>query len=48
MDSFGLAELVATVEQMYGIKIPDKDVKLQNFDTFEKIGRYVDASRKGE
>jgi acyl carrier protein len=48
LDSFGLAELVATVEQMYGIKIPDKDVKLQNFDTFEKIGRYVDASRKGE
>ena len=47
LDSFGLAELVATIEQAFGIKIPDKDVKLQNFDTFEKIGRYVDALKKG-
>ena len=48
LDSFGLAELVATVEQLYGVKIPDKDVKLQNFDTLDKIGRYVDASHKGK
>lgn len=46
LDSFGLAELVATVEQAYGVKIPDKDVKLQNFDSLEKIGRFVDALKK--
>jgi acyl carrier protein len=47
LDSFGLAELVATVEQAYGVRIPDKDVKLPNFDSFEKIGRLVDGLKKG-
>lgn len=46
LDSFGLAELVASVEKSYGIKIPDKDIKLPNFDTFEKIGKYVDRLKK--
>ena len=42
LDSFGLAELVATVEKLYNVKIPDKDIKLQNFDSLVKIAAYVD------
>lgn len=45
LDSFGLAELVATIEKLYGVKIPDKDIKLQNFDSFVKIAAYVDSKR---
>ncbi len=43
LDSFGLAELVATIEKTYAVKIPDKDLKLANFDSFARIGSYVDA-----
>jgi acyl carrier protein len=46
LDSFGLAELVATIEKQYGIKVPDRDIKLPNFDSFAKIGKYVDANKK--
>ncbi|MBI3817482.1 MAG: acyl carrier protein [Planctomycetes bacterium] len=42
LDSFGLAELVASIEKSYGVKIPDKDIKLPNFDSVDKIGKYVD------
>jgi acyl carrier protein len=46
LDSFGLAELVATVEKLYGVRIPEKDIQLARLDSFAKIGRYVD-SKKG-
>jgi len=46
LDSFGLAELVAVIEKTYGFRIPEKDVKLANFDSFERIGRYVDSAKK--
>lgn len=46
LDSFGLAELVAAIEKTYGIKIPDKDIKLPNFDSVARIGKYIDALKK--
>lgn len=48
LDSFGLAELVAMMEKSYGVKIPDKDIKLPNFDTFQKMGKYVDQLKSGK
>lgn len=48
LDSFGLAELVASIEKSYGIKIPDRDIKLPNFDNIQKIGAYVDRMKQGK
>jgi acyl carrier protein len=45
LDSFGLAELIATVEKLYAVKIPDKDIKLQNVDSIVKIGSLIDRLR---
>ncbi|MFN0207147.1 MAG: acyl carrier protein [Planctomycetota bacterium] len=46
LDSFGLAELVAAIEKTYGVKIPDKDIKLPNFDSVLRIGKYIDSIKK--
>ena len=46
LDSFGLAELVATIEKVYGIRVAEKDVKITNFDSIARIGRYVDTVKK--
>ena len=45
LDSFGLADLTAAVEEAYGIQIPDEDVSLENFETIDKIAAYVAARR---
>jgi acyl carrier protein len=45
LDSFSLVDLVSLLEQC-GVKIPDADVNPGNFQTIEKIERYVE-SRKG-
>lgn len=45
IDSFGLADLVALLEKSYGVKVPDKDLALANFDTIDKIAAYVDSHR---
>jgi acyl carrier protein len=45
LDSFGLAELIATVEKLYAVKIPDKDIKLQNVDSIVKIGSLIERLR---
>jgi acyl carrier protein len=45
LDSFGLADLVAFLEKTYGVKVPDKDLALANFESIEKIAGYVEAKR---
>ena len=45
LDSFGLADLGAALEEAYGIAIPDEDLSLANFETIEKIATYVAARR---
>jgi acyl carrier protein len=45
LDSFGLAELVAAIEARYGLRVPDQDLRLENFDSISKIGRYLEARR---
>jgi acyl carrier protein len=46
LDSFSLVDLVSLLEDQCGVKIPDADVNPGNFQTIEKIERYVE-SRKG-
>lgn len=47
LDSFGLAELIAMLESRYALKIPDRDLKLEIFESIAKIGRYVEAHAEG-
>lgn len=46
LDSFGLAELVAVVEGAYGVRVPDEDISLSNFESIERIAAYVVARRQ--
>lgn len=45
LDSFGLADLVAMIERRFGVKVPDKDLALQTFESVDKIAAYVAAHR---
>lgn len=45
LDSFGLAELVAVIEAEYGLRVPDEDIALANFESIERIAAYVAARR---
>jgi acyl carrier protein len=45
LDSFGLAQLLATLEKEYGVRVDDADATLENFDTIEKIARVIDRAR---
>jgi acyl carrier protein len=45
LDSFALVDFVTVLEQECGIKIPDSDVNPANFETIERIERYVDEHK---
>jgi acyl carrier protein len=46
LDSFSLVDLVSVIEEQCGVRVPDADVNPGNFQTLEKIERYVET-RKG-
>jgi acyl carrier protein len=41
LDSFTLTDLVGELEQAFGIKVPDDDLKPRRFDSVERIAAYV-------
>ncbi|HEV7475694.1 MAG TPA: phosphopantetheine-binding protein [Pyrinomonadaceae bacterium] len=45
LDSFGLVDFVAALEEHCGIKIPDADVSPANFQTLAAIETYVASHR---
>jgi acyl carrier protein len=45
LDSFGLAELMALLERVYGVQVPDGDLALGTFESVDKIAAYVAARR---
>jgi acyl carrier protein len=47
LDSFTLVDFVTMLEEQCGIKIPDGDVRAENFNTLASIERYV-AARGGD
>ena len=47
IDSMGLMHLVMFVEERTGIRIPDSEVTLENFETVASIAQAVDRLRQG-
>jgi acyl carrier protein len=45
IDSFGLMDAVARLEEALGVKVPDSDLNPRRFETLAKIERYF-AARK--
>jgi len=45
IDSFGVIDLVARLEEAFGIKVPDQDMVPRKFETLEKIAAYVESHR---
>ncbi|HEU5319766.1 MAG TPA: acyl carrier protein [Methylomirabilota bacterium] len=41
LDSLGIFELVAFLEERFGVRVPDEDITPENFRTIEDIGRLV-------
>ena len=46
LDSFGVLELIAYVEEAFDIPLKRSEVKPSNFDTLEKITAFVAARKK--
>ena len=45
IDSFGMIELVARLEEAFGIAVPDQDMVPRTFETLERITAYVEKRR---
>ena len=43
LDSFALPDLVSSLEQTFGITIPDADLNADTFESVKKIVAYIDA-----
>jgi acyl carrier protein len=42
LDSMGVLELIMFVEERFGYKVPDEDTLPENFDSIDRIVRYLD------
>jgi acyl carrier protein len=45
LDSFGLAELSAAIEQLYGVRVAEADLSLETFGSIDKIAAYIAERR---
>ncbi len=45
IDSLGILQLVAFVEQQFSVQIPDEDVVLENFQSVAALSDYLDKHR---
>jgi acyl carrier protein len=45
IDSFSLVDLIALLEETYGIRIPDADVNATNFRSIEAIAEYLETEQ---
>lgn len=43
LDSFGLMDAVARLEEVFGVKVPDADLTPRRFETLAKIEAYFAA-----
>jgi len=43
IDSLGFVELISFLEQKYGIRIKDDELIPENFDSLQKITRFVES-----
>ena len=47
VDSTGVLELVMFVEETFGLEVDDEEVVPENFDSVERLARYI-RQRRGE
>jgi len=47
LDSTGILEVVAHLEEVYGIQVEDEEIVPENFDSVFALGRYV-VGKTGE
>lgn len=45
IDSLGILQLVAFIEDEFGVAIPDEDVVLENFMSVNALSEYLEAKR---
>lgn len=45
VDSTGVLELVMFVEETFGIRVEDEEIIPDNFDSVEKLSRYVERKQ---
>ena len=45
MDSLGILQLVAFIEERFGRQIPDEDVVYENFYSVEALTNYLDQGK---
>lgn len=43
LDSLGILQLVAFIEEKFGIKVPDEDVVFENFQSIDSLTRYLET-----
>ncbi len=48
VDSTGVLEIVAFLEQEFGLTIPDRDIRPANLDSIARIAAYVARARLAE
>jgi acyl carrier protein len=41
LDSFTLVDFVAVIENEYGIRVDDADLRPENFDTIQSVERFI-------
>ena len=46
LDSTGTMELVAFLETQFGVAVSDEDISSDNFDSIDRICRFVERSRQ--
>lgn len=44
IDSTGILEVVAWIEETFGIRVPDSDLLPENFDTVQRLATYLEKS----
>ena len=47
IDSVGMVDLIAYLEQTYGIRVDEDDMTPENFDTVNAIVAFVKSARSG-
>jgi acyl carrier protein len=45
LDSISIVELVVEIENQYSIKIPFNEIVVENFETVEKILKYIESKK---
>ena len=45
LDSISIVELVVEIENEYSIKIPFNEIVVENFETVEKMMKYIDSKK---